>query len=52
LQCAGFAQLSQQVYRGPAPFLLTEAVTTHGARVATRPWSGITVPLRTGAMSQ
>jgi SAM-dependent methyltransferase len=49
---AGFAQLSQEIHHGPAPFLLTEGVARPGASAAGRPWAGIAVTARTGVRSQ
>jgi SAM-dependent methyltransferase len=49
---AGFSQLTQTVYRGPAPFLLTEGVARLAATLSTRPWNGITTSTLTGALSQ
>jgi SAM-dependent methyltransferase len=51
LRGAGFAQTTQQVYHGPAPFLLTEGVARPGTAVGVRPWAGITAATRTGVMS-
>ena len=52
LQGAGFTQMTQTVFGGPAPFLLTEGVAKSGTTAVVRPWAGIAVTTRTGVMSQ
>ncbi len=48
---AGFSQLAQRVYHGPAPFLLTEGVARPAANAGVRSRTGITAAARTGVMS-
>jgi ubiquinone/menaquinone biosynthesis C-methylase UbiE len=48
-RAAGFRQIAQKSYRGPAPFLLTEGIAEPSSA---RPWTGVTASARTGAMSQ
>jgi ubiquinone/menaquinone biosynthesis C-methylase UbiE len=50
-QGAGFIQMSQRVYHGPAPFLLTEGVTGPARTAGGRPWAGVTATSRTGVMT-
>ena len=52
LHGAGFAQMTQKVYHGPAPFLLTEAVARPAGTLGMRPWTGITTATLRGVMSQ
>jgi SAM-dependent methyltransferase len=52
LRGAGFAQMTQKVYQGPAPFLLTEGVAMPGTTVGAGRWAGVTATTRTGAMSR
>jgi ubiquinone/menaquinone biosynthesis C-methylase UbiE len=51
LHRAGFAQMTQTVYHGPAPFLLTEGLVRPGAPARVGRWAGVTATMRTGAMS-
>ena len=41
-QRSRFAQMTQKVYHGPAPFLLTEGVARPARDAGLRPWAGIT----------
>jgi ubiquinone/menaquinone biosynthesis C-methylase UbiE len=54
-RAAGFAQIGQKVYHGPAPFLLTEGVVGSPTSAFPRPWAGLTAPAtlaRAGVMRQ
>jgi ubiquinone/menaquinone biosynthesis C-methylase UbiE len=51
-RAAGFDQINQKVYHGPAPFLLSEGVTRPRATPGLRPRAGVTAAARTGAMLQ
>jgi ubiquinone/menaquinone biosynthesis C-methylase UbiE len=47
---AGFAQIAQRAYHGPAPFLLTEGVASPVTNATVRPGAGVSAAARTGAM--
>jgi SAM-dependent methyltransferase len=51
-QGAGFTQMTQTVFHGPAPFLLTEGAAKSRTTAVARPWAGIADTTRTGVMSQ
>ena len=51
LRGAGFAQMSQTVYHGPAPFLLTEGVAKPRMTARLRPRAGVTAATLAGVMS-
>ena len=49
---AGFAQMNQTIYHGPAPFLLTEGVARPGKTAGRRRSTGVSAANRTGVMAQ
>ena len=49
---AGFTQMNQKIYDGPAPFLLTEGIAGRGASFGMRPWAGLTAASLAGVGSR
>jgi ubiquinone/menaquinone biosynthesis C-methylase UbiE len=52
LHGAGFDQMTQNVYHGPAPFLLTEGLVRPGMPAGVGRWADVTATSRTGVMSR
>jgi ubiquinone/menaquinone biosynthesis C-methylase UbiE len=51
LHGAGFGRITQNVYHGPAPFLLTEGLVRPGAPAGVGRWADVTASSRTGVLS-
>jgi ubiquinone/menaquinone biosynthesis C-methylase UbiE len=52
LHGAGFGQMTQKVYHGPAPFLLTEGRVRLGTPAGVGRWADVTATSRMGVVSQ
>jgi ubiquinone/menaquinone biosynthesis C-methylase UbiE len=52
LHGVGFVQMTQKVYHGPAPFLLTEGLVRQGTPAGVGRWADATATSRMGVMSQ